>query len=151
MKSSFWFFGSKLTILKSEKETGSAFDLIEGLFLPGSESPLHVHANYSETFYVLEGEVTIYTPGNETVLRGGESFTIPKNVPHSIINNSKEKSFKALCVTAPSAFAQLIRTVGITATEEEFTPPAQNQDMELAGKTLVEIGDAILGPPGARP
>ena len=149
MKSSFWLFGSKLSILEREENTESEFDLIEGLFLPASQSPVHVHSKYTETFYVLAGEVTIYTPGQATVLQVGETFLIPKNVPHSIGNNSDEEPFTALCITTPSGFAKLIRSVGFEVSDEN--PPERPHDMVLAAQICDEIGDIILGPPGARP
>lgn len=150
MKSFFWLFGSKLSILKSEEETEGQFDLVEGLFLPSSQSPLHIHTKYSETFYVLEGEVTIFTPGHQHILKAGESFMIPRNIPHSIANNSSENPFRALCITAPSGFGKLIREVGFEVAENE-NPPEKLHDMELADRILDEIGDKIIGPPGALP
>ena len=150
MKDSFWLFGSNLTILESEHDTDSSYDLIEGYFAPGAETPLHVHTKYTETMYVLEGEVTLYTPGNTHVLKKGESHFIPKNVPHTVVNNSKEHPFRALVVATPSGFAKLIREVGIPGSVNDG-PPAQPNDMQLAMEVLEEIGDKNMGPPGARP
>jgi len=152
MKSSYWLFGSKLTVLEKEETTDSEFDLIEGLFLPGAIAPLHVHAKYSETFYLLEGEATIYVPGQTIELKAGDTYYIPKNVPHTIINNSDTHAFRALCVANPGGFAKLISAVGFEDPDENnITPPEGKHDMELAMKICAEIGDTILGPPGARP
>lgn len=150
MKNSFWLFGSNLSIIESEENTDSNYDLIEGFFPPGSETPLHVHSRYSETLYVLEGEVTIYTPGKTNVLSPGNSHHIPMNTPHTIVNNSKTEPFRALAIASPSGFAKFIRTVGIQGSVNE-APPEKANDMELALKVLEEIGDTNIGPPGARP
>ncbi|WP_199317108.1 hypothetical protein [Chroococcidiopsis sp [FACHB-1243]] len=59
MTQSFWFFGSYLTILADRTTTGGQYDLIEGYFPPGSQTPPHRHTRYLEQLYVLEGEFTI--------------------------------------------------------------------------------------------
>jgi mannose-6-phosphate isomerase-like protein (cupin superfamily) len=150
MNPSYWLFGSKLQILQSEKDTEGRYDLIEGLFLSGAQSPLHVHTQYSETIIVQEGEIVIYMPGEQHILKAGESFFIPPNVPHVVANNSATEPFKALALASPSGFARLVRSVGIP---DDADPEAVQQphDMELAYKVMAEVGDAILGPPGARP
>jgi quercetin dioxygenase-like cupin family protein len=147
---SFWLFGAKLSVVASELETNANFDMIEGLFPPGSQSPLHIHAHYSETIYVLEGRVSIYTPQGLTSLEVGDTYIIPKNVPHAIVNESETETFRALAVAAPSGFAKLIRAVGFEITDDQPTPGG-NHDMQLAVQVMEEIGDKILGPPGARP
>jgi mannose-6-phosphate isomerase-like protein (cupin superfamily) len=150
MKKQYWLFGSKVTIVEHAENTASRFDLIEGSFPIGSESPLHLHTKYSETFYVLDGEALVVTPGVEKVLKAGDSYFIAPNTPHVIINNSKDQELKALAVASPSGFAKLIQSVGIEVADGELTQ--QNpHDMKLVGELLVEIGDEILGPPGARP
>ncbi|GLU57420.1 hypothetical protein Dfri01_68810 [Dyadobacter frigoris] len=136
-------------ILMSEKETASQYDLIEGTFPPGAQSPLHVHANYSETIIVLEGQVTIYMPGQQHSLKAGESHFITRDVVHCVVNQSETSPFKAIVVASPSGFARLIRSVGIC--ENGTNEPQQSFDMQLAAQVMAEIGDTILGPPGARP
>lgn len=150
MKNSFWLFGSNLTIIDSEENTESRYDLIEGFFPPGSETPLHVHTTYSEILYVLEGEVTIYTPGETHVLTKGESHYLPKNTPHAVVNNSTTEPFRALALASPSGFAKLIRAVGFQGSRNE-APPQKDHDIPLALKILEEIGDINIGPPGTRP
>jgi len=150
MKNSFWLFGTHLTIIESEENTDSRYDLIEGRFPPGSETPLHVHSRYSETVYVLEGQVTVYTPGETNVLSTGDTYHIPKNTPHTIANSSKTEPFRALAVASPSGFAKLIRAVGFEGSVND-TPSEKFHDMELALRVLEEIGDTNIGPPGARP
>lgn len=150
MKNQFWLFGAKLNILTDQVINNSGFDLVEGIFPPGAQSPLHIHAKYSETLYVLEGELTVYLPGVEQIVKIGESFYIPANVPHCVVNSSAENSFKALAVAYPGGFAKLIRAVGIIADDNQHQL-SQQHDMKLAAQVMVEVGDAILGPPGARP
>ncbi|MGH2412855.1 MAG: cupin domain-containing protein [Microcystaceae cyanobacterium] len=143
MAQSFWFFGSRLTIVADHTTTGGKYDLIEGYFPPGSQTPPHLHTRYSEQLYVLEGEFTVWAGENKIVLNAGESFLIPIGTPH-VVAALGDKPARGLVVAAPSAFARLIEAVG---TQDETGAP----DMAALDRISVEIGDEILGPPGALP
>jgi quercetin dioxygenase-like cupin family protein len=150
MKSTYWLFGTKIQILQNEHDTEGRYDLLEGHFPAGAKSPLHLHTRYSETIIVLEGEVAVYTPGREQILKVGESFFIPQNVPHMVANTSLDRPFKALALASPSGFARLVTNVGILddGTEEIAQQP---HDMQAANLALAEAGDSIIGPPGTLP
>ncbi|ASK31194.1 cupin [Chryseobacterium sp. T16E-39] len=150
MKKQYWLFGAKVSVLEHGENTESRFDWIEGNFSVGSQSPLHVHTKYSETFYVLDGEALVVTPGVEKILKSGDSYFIAANTPHAIINTSSDQELKALVVASPSGFAKLIHSAGIEVVDGELTQQKPH-DMKLVEELLVEIGDEILGPPGARP
>jgi quercetin dioxygenase-like cupin family protein len=139
----FWFFGSCLTILTDHTTTGGQYDLIEGYFPLGSQTPLHCHTRYSEQLYVLEGEFTIWAGENKVVLNTGESCLIPVGIPH-IVAVIGDRPAHGLVIAAPSAFARLIAAVG---TQEK----AETPDMALFDRISAEIGDEILGPPGTLP
>src|SRR5690242_14121728 len=54
-----WFLGTLQRIRLDGRQTGGRFALFEGLFPRGASPPLHSHPQ-DETFYVLEGEVTVW-------------------------------------------------------------------------------------------
>lgn len=143
MMQSFWFFGSCLTILTDRTTTVGQYDLIEGYFPPGSQTPPHRHTRYSEQLYVLEGEFTIWAGENKIVISTGENFLIPVGTPH-VIAAIKDQPARGLMITAPSAFARLIAAVG---TQNRAEIP----NMALFDRISAEIGDEILGPPGTLP
>ena len=60
-----WFFGGLTTIKADGAETGGRVMVTEQLAPRGSGSPLHVHHNEDEWFYVLEGELTIWVDGQD--------------------------------------------------------------------------------------
>jgi hypothetical protein len=43
MTQSFWFFGSRLNIIADHTTTSGQYDLIEGYFPSGTQTPLHRH------------------------------------------------------------------------------------------------------------
>lgn len=84
--------GDKVTFLKTSAETGGEVTLCELEVFPyaqgNSEMPLHYHRSYTETFRVLEGELTVNTDKETMILKSGESATIPIRTPHSFSNES---------------------------------------------------------------
>ncbi|AVH71092.1 cupin domain-containing protein [Nostoc sp. 'Lobaria pulmonaria (5183) cyanobiont'] len=143
MAQSLWLFGSRLNIIADHTTTAGQYDLIEGYFLPGTQTPPHRHTRYSEQLYVLEGEFTVWAGENKVVLNAGESFLIPAGTPHVVAALSDQPA-RGLVVAAPSGFARLIAAVG-TVDETEAS------HMALFDRISTEIGDEILGPPGALP
>jgi mannose-6-phosphate isomerase-like protein (cupin superfamily) len=138
-----WFFGTCFSIITDHTTTAGQYDLLDGYFPPGKQTPLHRHTRYSEQLYVLEGEFTVWAGENKVVLRTGESFLIPVGTPH-VVAVVGDQPAHGLVVTAPSAFARLVAATG---TVSETDPP----DRALFDRICAEIGDEILGPPGTLP
>jgi quercetin dioxygenase-like cupin family protein len=143
MTQSFWLFGSYLTILADHTTTDGQYDLIEGYFPPGTQTPPHRHSRYSEQLYVLEGEFTVWAGENKVVLSTGENFLIPVGMPH-VVAAIGDRPAHGLTIAAPSAFARLIAATG---TQDR----AETLDMALFDCISAEIGDEILGPLGTLP
>lgn len=148
MNNSYWLFNGFLTIIADENNTDRRYDLIEGVFPPGTETPLHVHHRYSEVLYVQEGEFTVYMETGTYVLKTGEHVFIPIGVPHAVVNTGAGFS-KALAVASPSGFAEMIRNVGIPGKQSEGQ--TQPNDMGAFMQYSEKLGDVLLGPPGSRP
>lgn len=58
-------------------------------FAPGGESGWHVHAG-TEVAYVTAGRLELNIKGKTTVLEPGDSFTMPRGVPHNGINRGTD-------------------------------------------------------------
>jgi quercetin dioxygenase-like cupin family protein len=149
MAQSYWLFGSRLTILADAGDTGGHFDLIEGQFPAGAQTPLHRHNRYIEQLYVLEGEYTVWAGTQTAVLRAGDTFTIPSGTAH-VVAATGNAGARGLAVAAPSAFAHLIKQVG-TLDQTGVPPSLDAIDMALFERISAEIGDEVLGPPGTLP
>jgi quercetin dioxygenase-like cupin family protein len=147
MPQKLWLFGTHLSILADEKETSSLYDLIEGTFAAGVETPLHLHSKYSELIFVTKGEFTIYTNIETVVLSPGKSHFIPKGTPHMVSASGAGPS-TALTIASPSGFARVIRLLGTAQPTKDVMDPELIERFRL--KTS-ELGDEILGPPGSRP
>jgi mannose-6-phosphate isomerase-like protein (cupin superfamily) len=77
-----WFFGSLMTIKASAADTGGGYTLLDCTWPANVGTPLHVHYEEDEGFYVLEGSVSI-TVGDDVVeLKAGEHAFGPRGIPH---------------------------------------------------------------------
>ena len=76
------FSGVTILVRTPSEASGGAFTLFEEV-PPMADTPLHVHANEDELFYVLEGE-HVFTVGDEEFAAspGGLVFA-PRGVPHA--------------------------------------------------------------------
>ncbi len=140
---SFWLLNNYLTIVADRTTTDGKYDLIEGYFPAGAQTPPHRHTRYSEQLYVLEGEFTVWVGKNKVVLGPGESAFIPVGTPH-VVAALSNKPARGLVVASPSSFAHFVEATG-TLNQNEAP------DMELLNRISSEIGDEILGAPGDIP
>lgn len=149
MKPAYWLFGSHQTILADASTTEGRYDYTLSRHESGLQTPLHKHAFYSEHLFVLEGEYTVWVGDAVVVLRPGEDCFIPVGVVHTIKATGPGTS-RGLNVSVPSGFVRFMTTIGIPDNGDGPPPPA-SPDPEMLARLLAEIGDEILGPPGALP
>jgi quercetin dioxygenase-like cupin family protein len=142
-----WFLGTLTTIKASGDTTGGRVAVIEHLAPQGAGSPLHVHANEDEWFYVVEGELTFWV-GGETITAPTGSFVFgPRGIPHTFVVTSAEARF--LLVVEPAGFEDFVRALSQPAERLEIPPAAtEPPDVERMVATAAEYGIEIVGPPG---
>jgi len=73
----YWGPGDQIRFILTGAETGGAFFLAEVLVPPGGWPPPHIHDREDETFYLLQGALTVWV-GDQTVYASeGESRPAP--------------------------------------------------------------------------
>jgi quercetin dioxygenase-like cupin family protein len=142
-----WFLGALGTIKASAETTDGQLAVIEFLWPEGGGSPLHVHHNEDEWFYVIEGELTLWVGGDVVVAPAGSFVYGPRDIPHTFVVTSTVARF--LMVTEPAPFADFVRAMSVPA-EALTLPPASAEVPSPERMTAVaaEYGIEILGPPG---
>ena len=142
-----WFMGFLVTIKSTQESTGGRVAVLEHLGPRGSGSPLHVHRDDDEWFYVTEGELTFWV-GGEVIVAGAGSFVYgPRDIPHTFMVTSETARF--LLVTEPAGFESFIRDFSEPATELVIPQPAtEAPDVEALARAAAEYGIEILGPSG---
>jgi mannose-6-phosphate isomerase-like protein (cupin superfamily) len=136
-----WFLGARFNIIADATTTEGKYDLIEGYFPSGIQTPPHRHTRYSEQVYVLEGEVTVWAGADKHVLHPGESFMISIGIPH-VVGSLSDKPARLLVVASPSSFARLIEATG------RLEETARNSGCaRRATPTGVDVGSTITRSP----
>ncbi|WP_051041057.1 cupin domain-containing protein [Fibrisoma limi] len=143
MSNTYWLLGMQREILADGSDTDERYDLIATISQSGRETPPHVHQQYTETEYVLEGELTIYTDTEVIVIGPGQAYTIAKGQPHALSATGKGIT-KLLTVFSPAGFSKVIRLAG--KRPEDST--RETTDLSLFNQLSSEIGDVTLGPIG---
>ena len=142
-----WFLGALGTIKAASETTDGRLAVIEFRWPQGGGSPLHVHHNEDEWFYVIEGELTIWVGGDVVVAPAGSFVWGPRDVPHTFLVTSPEARF--LMVTDPAPFADFVRAMSEPAQALTLAPTSvQPPDPERMTAVAAEYGIEILGPPG---
>ncbi|MEN0055352.1 MAG: cupin domain-containing protein [Mucilaginibacter sp.] len=142
MENNFWLLGIHRNIIADCNDTNGQYDFIEGVAQPGSKTPPHIHHQYAETEYVIEGELSIITDTGTIVLKPGQGYTIPKGKPHALAATGQIPT-KTITVFSPGGFAEVIKTVGIPGMLADGLPDKKT-DMELFNALSGAIGDVTL-------
>src|SRR5437867_6813601 len=145
-----WFLGVLATIKASRETTEGRVAVIEHLAPQGAGSPLHVHHNEDEWFYVTEGELTFWIGGQLTDAPAGSFVYGPRGIPHTFTVTSPEARF--LLVTEPAGFEGFMRALAEPAQSLTLPPPTSpppHPPRMMAIATQYRL--AILGPPRLPP
>jgi len=133
-----WFLGVVTAVRATGDQTKGEYSLFEQLLPPGIGMPLHVHHNEDETFFVLEGKVTIWIGGQRIDARPGTWVFGPRDVPHAF-RGEGETAARLLLTLNPSGFEHFIYALG------EKTQPTAPPDMEHVLSVAKQHGVDIFG------
>ncbi len=142
-----WWMGGLAIIKASGKDTDGHFSLIEVVDPEGTETPLHVHHNEDEAFWILEGSLT-FEVGDKTIKAESGSFLFgPKDVPHRY--RVDKGPARLLFILSPSGFEELVRDTSEPAPSPTL-PPASDTlpdpaEMEQMAAIVQKYGCEILG------
>lgn len=139
--SQYWFFGMLAEVKASAADTGGQYTLMEMTAPAGLETPLHVHYNEDEGFYVLEGSITVRVGDEHVELTAGRHAFGPRNVPHKFVVGPD--GAKMLWVLTPGGFEDFVAEVSAPA-EAATVPPAHILPPENAAEIVLKHGNELL-------
>jgi quercetin dioxygenase-like cupin family protein len=129
------------TWIKADRElTNGHFSLIEQVIPAGFESPWHLHRSEDESFYVLEGQMSVIFEDGSRLLQAGDFAFGPRNKPHGF-RIEGDKPARILLMTTGSDFADFIAETSVPSDAPPVAP-----DMTLLMAAAERHNIAILGP-----
>lgn len=142
-----WFLRNRMTVKATAATTGGAFGLVESLIAPGFSPPLHVHHREDESFYVLEGELSMRC-GDRTFRASAGSFVfLPRDVPHTFVVEGDAPA-RMLTLLTPGGGEGVFVDAG-RRPEHDGLPPATPPDLATLKRVSEQYGAEIVGPPMA--
>jgi mannose-6-phosphate isomerase-like protein (cupin superfamily) len=94
--------GGRMMLKVRDGDTGGSFSVHDNIIPAGSPGPLpHLHRNNEETFYVLEGELTVRVGERSITAPVGSFVVIPRGVVHQPSNPAAEPA-RVLLIFSPS-------------------------------------------------
>ena len=140
-----WFLTNRMTIKATADSTGGAYGLVESLIAPGFSPPMHVHHREDESFWVLEGELTMQC-GERRFRAGAGSFVfLPRDVPHSFVVEGDTPA-RMLTLLTPGGGEGVFIDGGRRA-EGDGLPPPSPIDVAALRRVSERYGAEIVGPP----
>jgi quercetin dioxygenase-like cupin family protein len=134
-----------MTVKAGGAETGHAFAQIEIDGPRGDATPRHLHHNEDETFYILEGDVTILV-GNERIdLHPGDYCFAPRGIVHASIVRSD--SARMLTTLSPGGLEELFVACGLPVGDDAPPTDTVMPPMDEVVRLFAGYGVDIVGPP----
>ena len=140
-----WWKSGRVTIKAGPDETGNAFSQLVTDEPQGSSTPIHIHHNEDETFYVLEGQVTMFVGDDRIDIEAGDYCFVPRGVTHAYLIRSERA--RMLVTISPSGTEQLFVSLGVPVTGPEPPTEAVMPSMPELVRLFAQYGTEILGPP----
>jgi len=78
-----WFIDNLVHVHVDAEASHGRLALVEERGRRGNMPPLHVHHRDDETFFVIEGELSLFVAGRQLTLTGGLAALAPRGRPHS--------------------------------------------------------------------
>ena len=91
----------RLAFTRDTDEDGTEIVLVECWVDPGGGVPPHIHPNQTETFEVIEGEVTFTAGRSKQRAAAGETVTVPPGTRHAYANRGTEQAHMR-CTARPA-------------------------------------------------
>jgi len=140
--------GGSYRIVISGKETGNAYAVIEMLVPPGGGPIPHSHADFQESFHVLEGEVEIKTEIGVYVARQGDFVNIPLGGLIHCFKNKTDQLARLWCTVVPAGLEGFFEEVATPAPFGSFSPAVpMTPEMGKKLQALAEKYGQQLYPP----
>ena len=140
-----WFLGTLATIKVPGEATDGRLSLIEFLFPQHASPPLHTHPQ-DESYFVLEGQLTIQAGERRFELEPGAAAAVPTGVPHTFRVDSP--GARVLVLSTPAGIERMVRDGSVPARAPTLPPAdAPRPSPDELRRIFEAHGQVNLGPP----
>jgi quercetin dioxygenase-like cupin family protein len=126
---SVWYNGWLMTFLATAEETQGRFALIEAVGRKGSVPPPHIHHREEESFYVLEGEMTVSVGDRTIKATPGTLVVVPRETVHSFVIESEQ--LRVLNLLTPAGMEGWFKEFSVAAPAMTLPPPTETPYSEI--------------------
>jgi quercetin dioxygenase-like cupin family protein len=141
----FSLLGGTIFVRVDGSETGGDYAVLEQVLPGGMATPLHLHPLEDETFFVIDGEITVLRGDESISAQAGEVVRLPRGVPHALRVDSP--SARIIDLVTPAGHEEFFRLAGEPIQELTVALPEDAPDMERIVSAAEQTGLEILGPP----
>ena len=139
-----WFQGNRMTIKATAQSTAGAYGLIESWLAAGFSPHLHIHRREDESFWVLDGELTMRCGDRTFRASRGSYVFLPRGVPHTFVVEGQAPA-RLLTLLTPGGAEGFFVEVGRPAEHDE-RPPVEPPDVDRLTRAAEKFGAEIVGP-----
>jgi mannose-6-phosphate isomerase-like protein (cupin superfamily) len=140
-----WYDGGLITFKATGTQTGGALLLFEAMMPRGKATPLHMHPEADETFYLLEGEILAHIDDRQYAVSAGAVTVVPRGTPHAFLVRSETARLLVMFTPASPVSEAFFREAGQPATARTLSPIDANLEETITAAR--KTGLAVLGPP----
>ena len=136
--------GGRMVIKASDQATGGSYSLHENILPAGSPGPRpHIHHHHEESFYVLEGELTIRVGARTITAPPGSLVIVPRGVVHQPSNLGTQPT-RVLLIISPAGMDGFFAEVAERRIPLQAVPSSPPLPADFAQKYGFEFAEFPL-------
>lgn len=140
--------GGRMVVKIRDEHTDGSFSVHDNTIPAGSPGPRpHIHRDHEETFYVLEGELTVRVGPRTFTAPAGSFVVVPRGVVHQPSNPGTEPT-RMLLIFSPTGMDHFFEEAaeGSIPLQAAPTDPAVQQKLEaFTNKYAYEFAEFPTG------
>jgi mannose-6-phosphate isomerase-like protein (cupin superfamily) len=144
---------SRISTKVSGEQTEGRLLQVRSTDARGAAPPLHIHHDADETWYVIDGQLTVFV-GDERIEAGPGDFVFgPMGVPHAFLVTSERAesviTFSPAGTRGPSGYGieGFFREAAVPAVPGGTRPEPTEPDPEELARLMARYGIEMVGPP----
>lgn len=141
--------GGRMVVKVRGEDTAGAYSIHENTIPPGSPGPRpHLHRDYEETFFVLDGELTMRMGPRGITAPAGSFVVVPRDVVHQP-SNTGSQPVRVLLIFSPSGMDRFFEEAAERRLPLQAIPddPAVREELAaFTGKYGYEFAELPPGP-----